>query len=252
VGTALNDKVVVIAGASAGVGLATAERFADEGARVVMLARRKDRLDEAVSQVGAGAVAVVADIADPDGVRSAFAEIESRFGRVDMLLNVAGVARTRLIEEATDEDITTVVGANFLGPIYTTRSAIPLMRKVGAGEIVNVSSEITLDDMPLMTLYSATKRGLDGFSRTMTKELRGQGIRVSLVVLGTVAPTSFGDNLPEKDLARAYPAWEEDGYLTRVAGKVPMAPDMVADSLLFVVTRPPELMIDVIHVRAAK
>jgi NAD(P)-dependent dehydrogenase (short-subunit alcohol dehydrogenase family) len=247
----VRDKVVVVSGGSAGVGLAAAQLFAKEGANVVVLARRKDRLDEAVATIDGSAVGIATDIADPDGVRAAFAEVESRFGRVDVLLNVAGVARTRLIEEASDDDIITVVGTNFLGPIYTTRAAIPLMRRVGAGDIVNVSSEITLDDMPLMTLYSSTKHALDGFSRTMTKELRGQGIRVSLVVLGTVAPTSFGDNLPEADLARAYPMWQEDGYLTRVAGTVPMEPMMVADSILFVVTRPSEEMIDVIHVRAS-
>jgi NAD(P)-dependent dehydrogenase (short-subunit alcohol dehydrogenase family) len=248
----LDGKVVVVAGGSAGVGRAAAELFAREGANVVILGRRKDRLDEVVSAIGTNAAAIATDISDPDAVRSAFSEVEARFGRLDVLLNVAGVARARPIEEVTDEDIATVVGTNFTGIIYTTRAAIPKMRKTGWGDIVNVSSEITSDDMPYMTLYSSTKRALDGFTKTMTKELRGQNIRVSLVTLGSVFPTSFGDNLPPEDMERVYPLWEQDGYLTRVAGTEPLAPEMVAESMLFVVTRPRQQMTDVIHVRATR
>ena len=86
----------------------------------------------------------------------------------------------------------------------------------------------------------------------MTKELRGENIRMVVVTLGTVAPTSFADNLVEEDMAIAYPAWEADGYLTRVAGSEPISPEAVAETALYVVTRPRDEMIDVIHVRAAK
>jgi NAD(P)-dependent dehydrogenase (short-subunit alcohol dehydrogenase family) len=242
----LEGKVTVVVGGSAGVGRAASELFAAQGSDVVVLARRKERLDEVVVAAGPKSVGIQCDVSDPDSVRSAFAEVDRRYGRLDVVLNVAGVARARRIEDVTDEDIATVVG-----PIYTTRAAIPLMRRTGGGDIVNVGSEITTDDLPWMTLYSSTKRGLDGFSRTMTKELRGQNIRVSLVTLGSVAPTRFGDNLPPEDMELAYPHWEQDGYLTRVAGSAPITPESVADSMLFVVTRPRELMIDVIHVRAA-
>lgn len=247
--TALQGKVVVVTGASSGIGLATARRFAAEGARVVLLARRAALLEAAAAQLGASAVPIVADVADPASVRSAFERIEAMFGQVDVLLNVAGSARVRLIEEATDEDIATVVGTNFLGPIYTTRAAIPLLRKAGGGDIVNVSSEVTLDDLPLMTLYSATKRGLDGFTRTMTKELKGAGIRVTLIVMGTVGETGFADNFGPGDAERAFPAWEADGYLTRVAGG-PMEAAWAADAMVYAVTRPRGMMLDVMHVRS--
>jgi len=247
----LAGKVVVVAGASSGIGRATAERFAAEGATVVMLARGRERLDEAVALVPGRASGIVCDIADPASVRSAFADVDARFGRVDVLLNVAGAARVCAIADASDEDIATVVGTNFLGPIYTTRSAIPLMRASG-GDIVNISSEITLDDMPLMTLYSSTKRGLDGFTRTMTKEPRSEGVRVTLVVMGSVGATSFGEsNFRPGDAERAYPVWAEDGYLTRVAAaEHPMEAAWVADTLVHAVTRPRGMMIDVIHTRA--
>jgi NAD(P)-dependent dehydrogenase (short-subunit alcohol dehydrogenase family) len=246
-----DGQVVMVTGASAGIGLAVARRFAADGAHVVMLARRPERLAEAAAAVGPNAFPVTADVADPDSVRAAFSQVEERFGRLDALFNVAGAALVRLIEEASDEDIATVVGANLLGPIYTTRAAIPLLRKSTGGDIVNVSSEVTLDDLPLMTLYSATKRGLDGFTRTMTKELRNEGIRVTLVVMGTVGDTSFSDNFGPGDGERAYPVWQADGYMTRVAGSTrPIDADAVADTLVYVVTRPEGMMLDVIHVRA--
>ena len=246
----LEGKVAIVAGGSAGVGKGVSAMFAGEGAQVAVLARGGQRLGEAISEIGHGAVGIVADISNPDSVRAAFAEVDSRFGRLDLVLNVAGAARARRIEDVTDADISTVVGVNFLGPIYTTRAAIPLMRRTGGGDIVNISSEVTLDDLPYMTLYSCTKRGMDGFTRTMTKELRGN-VRMVLVTLGTVSPTSFGDNLPASDMAVAHPIWQADGYLTRVAGSTPISPEAVADTLLYVVTRPRHEMIDVIHVRAA-
>ncbi len=244
----LAGKAVVVAGGSAGIGRAISSCFADEGADVVILARRRDRLDEAVAACGEHASGIVTDISEPDSVRAAFAEIGDRYGRVDVLLNVAGIARVRTIEEASDEDISAVVGTNFLGPIYTTRSAIPLLRNSAGADIVNVSSEITLDDMPLMTLYSSTKRGLDGFTRSMTKELKPPGIRVTLVVMGTVGETAFADNFGPGDAERAIPLWSADGYMSRVAGADhPMDASWVAESMLHAITRPRGMMTDVMH-----
>lgn len=246
----VEGKVVVIAGASSGIGKATANLFAEEGAKVVMLARNRERLDGAAAEIGSSALPIQTDIGSPDSVRAAFIRVDSEFGRLDALLNVAGTARARLIEEASDEDIAAVVGTNFLGPIYTTRSAIPLLKRAGGGDIVNVSSEITLDDQPLMTLYSATKRGLDGFTKTMTKELKADKIRVTLLVAGATADTGFIDNFTPEDIERVFPIWEADGYLQRVAGRKPMEQRWVAETMLFVVTRPQGQMVDVIHARS--
>ena len=168
----LSGKVVVVAGASAGMGLATGAGLAAEGADVVMLARRYERLMLAAEDVGPASFPIVCDVTDPDSVRSAFAGVADRFGRVDALFNVAGVARIRRIEDATDDDIAFVFGVNLLGPIYTTRAAIPLMRAAGAGDIVNVSSEIVDDYMPQMVLYGASKGGLDTFTKMMVHELK--------------------------------------------------------------------------------
>jgi NAD(P)-dependent dehydrogenase (short-subunit alcohol dehydrogenase family) len=245
----MNGKVVVVAGASAGIGLASAKLCGAQGADVVMLARGQARLDEAVAEVGDRATGIRCDITVPDDVRAAFAEVGSKFGKVDALLNVAGVARIRRIEDATDDDIDFVMGVNLLGPIYTTRAAIPLMRSAGAGDIVNVSSEIVDDFMPSMVLYGASKGGLDTFSKMMVHELKADNIRVTRYTSGSVAPTSFADNFGEGEIEAVWAEWEASGYLTRVAGPG-MDPDWMAEAIVFAITRPKGQMIDVIHVRS--
>jgi NAD(P)-dependent dehydrogenase (short-subunit alcohol dehydrogenase family) len=247
----LTDKVCVVAGASAGIGLAVATRFAEVGASVVMLARGEQRLRDAAAVVGEGAVPIGTDIADPEAVRRAFAQVTERFGHLDVLLNVAGVTRVRWLADASDDDIAHVIGVNLLGPIYTTRAAIPLLDAAGGGVIVNVSSEITLDAMPMMSRYGTSKAGLEAFTRVMNRELRDRSIRVCACVVGSTI-TSFSDNFSAQDMAVAMPAWIEDGFIRRIAGTQPMAAADVAEALLFQVTRPPSQMLDVMHVRAAR
>jgi NADP-dependent 3-hydroxy acid dehydrogenase YdfG len=245
-GDRLKGRVVAIAGASAGIGLAAATMCADEGATLVMMARGEERLRQHAASLGA--MAVVCDISDPASVRGAFAQIDAAHGRLDALLNVAGVARIRKIVDATDEDIAFVMGVNLLGPIYTTRSAIPLMRAAGGGDIINVSSEITGDYMPAMVLYGTSKGGLDTFSKMMVHELKNDRIRVSNFVSGSVS-SEFGTNFTPEEVGAVWPEWEASGYLTRVAGPG-MDPAWMADAMLFQLTRPAGQMIDWIHVRS--
>jgi NAD(P)-dependent dehydrogenase (short-subunit alcohol dehydrogenase family) len=245
-GDRLEGRVVAIAGASAGIGLAAATMCAQEGATLVMMARGEERLRQQAASLGA--MAVVCDISDPASVRNAFAQIDAAHGRLDALLNVAGVARIRKIVDATDEDIAFVMGVNLLGPIYTTRSAIPLMRAAGGGDIINVSSEITGDYMPSMVLYGTSKGGLDTFSKMMVHELKNDRIRVSNFVSGSVS-SEFGTNFTPEEVGAVWPEWEASGYLTRVAGPG-MDPAWMADAMLFQLTRPAGQMIDWIHVRS--
>jgi NADP-dependent 3-hydroxy acid dehydrogenase YdfG len=245
----MEGRIAVVAGASMGVGRATAIRLAEDGATVVLLARRKLLLDEVVEIIGPSAIPIVTDVTNSHDVHSAFDQIAAQFGRVDVLINSAGASRIRLIEEASDEDIAVTVNTNLVAPMYTTRSAIPLLRAAGGGDIMNISSEITLDDMPMMTLYAATKNGLNGFTKAMGKELRRECIRVTLVVLGAVADTGIHENFSPADLEKAWPLWEADGYLTRMSGTQLLAPATVADVLHNVITRPRDVMMDVIHVR---
>jgi NADP-dependent 3-hydroxy acid dehydrogenase YdfG len=247
----MDGKVVVVSGASMGVGKATAVRFARDGATVVLLARRKVLLDELTETIGANAVPIVTDVTCSSEVCAAFEQVAAQFGHIDVLINSAGASRIRLIEEASDEDIAVAVNTNLVAPIYTTRAAIPLLRAAGGGDIMNISSEITLDHMPMMTLYAATKRGLNGFTEAMGKELRRESIRVTLVILGAVGDTGIHENFGPGDLERAWPIWEADGYLTRMSGTQLLTSATVADVLHDVLTQPRELMMDVVHVRPA-
>jgi NAD(P)-dependent dehydrogenase (short-subunit alcohol dehydrogenase family) len=247
----MDGKVVVVSGASMGVGRATAQRFAHEGATVVLLARRKLLLDEIADTLGPNAVPIATDVTCSTEVCAAFEHVAAQFGRVDVLVNCAGASRIRLIEEASDEDIAVTVNTNLVAPIYTTRAAIPLLRAAGGGDIMNISSEITLDHMPMMTLYAATKRGLNGFTEAMNHELRRDSIRVTLVILGAVGDTGIHENFGPGDLERAWPMWEADGYLTRMSGTQLLTSARVSEVLYDVLTRPRDLMMDVVHVRPA-
>ena len=247
----MEGRVAVVSGASKGVGKAAAIRLAQEGAKVVLLARRKLLLDEIVESIGPSAIPIVTDVTNSHDVQSAFDQIGTQFGRVDVLINSAGASRIRLIEEASDDDIAVTVNTNLIAPIYTTRAAIPLLRAAGGGDIMNISSEITLDDMPMMTLYATTKRGLNAFTGAMSKELRREGIRVTLVILGAVGDTGIDENFGPGDIERAWPLWEADGYLTRMSGTHFLTSAAVADVLHDVINRPRELMMDVVHVRPA-
>jgi NAD(P)-dependent dehydrogenase (short-subunit alcohol dehydrogenase family) len=247
----MSGKVAVVSGASTGVGRAVARRLATDGATVVLLARREKLLDELAADIGSQAVPLVTDVTSGDSVRAAFQQVAARFGRIDALVNSAGITRISAIEEASDQDIAESVGTNLIGPMYTTRSAVPLLRASGGGDIINISSEITLDHMPLMSLYAASKHGLNGFTSAMARDLRRDAIRVTLIILGAVGDTGIYENFGDGMLEKAWPIWEADGYLTRMSGNAMLVSATVADVLHHIVTRPPELMLDVVHIRPA-
>ncbi|MFJ3898793.1 SDR family oxidoreductase [Streptomyces sp. NPDC090083] len=247
----MQGKVAVISGGSTGVGRALGAQLAEDGADVVLLARRADRLETAAREMTGSVLTIPTDVSSGDSVRAAFARVEERFGRLDILVNSAGVARIRAIEETADEDIHTCIGTNLLGPIHTIRSAVPLLRAAGGGDILNISSEITLDHMPLMSMYAAGKHGLNGFTAAMHKELRGDGIRVALVLLGSISDSAFAENFSGEDRRRAAPVWQADGYLARVGAMKPLPSATVARVMVQLLGTPPEVVQDVVHIRPA-
>ncbi|MEW1642742.1 SDR family NAD(P)-dependent oxidoreductase [Streptomyces sp. NPDC091219] len=247
----MQGKVAVISGGSTGVGRALGAQLAEDGADVVLLARRADRLEAAAREMTGSVLTIPTDVSSGDSVRAAFTQVEERFGRVDILVNSAGVARIRAIEETADEDIHTCIGTNLLGPIHTIRSAVPLLRAAGGGDILNISSEITLDHMPLMSMYAAGKHGLNGFTAAMHKELRGDGIRVALVLLGSISDSAFAENFSGEDRRRAAPVWQADGYLARVGATKPLPSATVARVMVQLLGTPPEVVQDVVHIRPA-
>ncbi len=249
----LEGKVAVVTGATSGSGRAIVRRFVDEGAAVVMLARGEARLKELEASLGSAAKGVPTDIGDPDSVRAAFAQVERQFGKLDILVNNAAVYRPCPIEELSDGDILTQTRTNFLGPVYTCRAAIPLLRAAGGGDIVNTSSETTLDPFPHLSMYTATKAALEAFSRMIMAELPDDDIRVTTLVQGVALGEGGGSTgwswEPER-AQRATELWERQGYLARVGGtQGGQSVDAVADVHVYVVTRPRGQKLDTIHVR---
>lgn len=248
-GGCVDGKVVAVTGASKGIGLATCRAFVARGARVAMIARSGDLLSAEAEQLGPDALPIVADVGEPDAVRSAFGTIASKFGRLDVLVNNAGAAVLTPIEEASDADIERSFATNLLGPIYATRAAIPLFRATGRGDIINISSESTMLPFPFLALYAASKGGLETFTKAAVSELKPLGIRVTTVVCGATFSEFASDWDPDMT-RRFFEAAQASGHLAFASAGLPMQPADVADALVYVATRPPHQTIDLIHVRA--
>ena len=251
---ALAGKVAVVTGSTSGSGRAIASRFAHEGATVVMLARGAERLKELEASLGGDVVGIPTDIGDPDSVDAAFAEVKRRYGKLDVLVNNAAIYRPCAIEELSNEDILAQTRANFLGPVYTCRAAIPLLRAAGGGDIVNTSSETTLDPFPHLSMYSSTKAALEAFTRMLMAELPDDDIRVTTLVQGVALGEGGGSTdwswEPERS-EKAMALWERHGYLARVSGtQGGQSVEAIADVHVYIITRPRGQKLDTIHVRA--
>ena len=185
----LKDKVVIITGASSGIGKALAYKFAREGARVVIAARRADLLEElsaALSATGAENHWVVGDIARREDCEHLVAETIRRFGRIDVLINNAGISMRALFEETDPSVIERVMQVNFFGTVYTTRCALPHIL-ASKGSIVGVSSIAGFRGLPGRTGYSASKFAMHGFLETLRTEVMDRGVHVLLACPGFTA-----------------------------------------------------------------
>ncbi len=189
-GRQLKGAAVLITGASAGIGKAAALAFARERARLLLAARRRDRLEEVAAQVralGGEAVALQTDVADRGQVQSAVNSAVSAFGRLDILVNNAGIGYFGLLEHTPIDAVEALWAVNMMGTIYATQAVIPLMRKQGGGHIINVASVAGKRGNPGNSIYCATKFAMVGMSEALRVELHGSGIEVSVICpIGTV------------------------------------------------------------------
>ncbi len=177
-------KTIVITGAGLGLGRAIARRFAADGETVVLLGRTLAKVEAVAGELGGVAMAVACDVASPDSVRAAFATIAATHPTIDVLINNAAVFEPFTVAEATDEQLVSTISTNLLGPILCTRAAIPMLGR--GGLIVNVSSESV--DMPyaMLSIYQASKAGLERLTRSLGMELEDAGIRLSVVRAGSM------------------------------------------------------------------
>jgi short-subunit dehydrogenase len=191
------SKLVLITGASSGIGAATAKRYGASGARVLLLARNAERLgavDEAIRKGGGTAKAYPVNLADPDAVRQVSAEIQRDDGVPDVLINNAGAGRWLSIAETTAEEALAMIEVPYLAAFNLTRDFLPAMRARGSGAIACITSPASFVTWPHAATYIAARRALNGFTDALRVEVRKTGLTVTLVVLGLVESAYWEHN----------------------------------------------------------
>ncbi|MFH1977969.1 MAG: SDR family oxidoreductase [Candidatus Aenigmatarchaeota archaeon] len=207
-------KVVAITGAYKGLGLALAELFANKGYKLVLGGKDEEQLKKSAEKLKQTEVVVVKmDVVKRKDCEKFVNTAEEKFGRLDILINNAGVLKNGSIEEVTEDDIKHTFEVNTFGPIYCSQAAIKIMKKQGSGYILNIGSTSAVDYKSSHIAYGSSKAGLIGFTGCLKTELEGTGIRVSIFSPGGI----------KTDLHRLYPDRDKSKY---------MDPKFVADKIL--------------------
>lgn len=249
--TALAGTVALVTGASSGIGAATARALAVEGASIALLARRSERLRAVAGEIeeaGGRALVVPADVTDADQVAGAVATTVDQWGRLDTLINNAGLLRMGVAAEAALADWDALVSVNIRGVLYATRAALPHLIAAACDSVRGVADVVTISSTggrvarPGTAVYSLTKFGVNAFSEGIRQELIGNRVRVGIVEPGTVETEIF-DHLDPQALT---------AQQSRTAGMVKLRPEYVADAVRYMVTRDRHVAVNEILVRAAE
>ena len=218
----IDKAVVLVTGASSGIGAATARAASSAGAQVVLLARRTDRIRRLADELGE-AVFVRCDVTDAGEVDAAVRAATEAFGRIDVLCNIAGQGLHAPLEEIDPDDFRAILELNLVAPLVTMQAVLPVMRTQGSGSIVNVSSGITLSALPGSAAYCASKAGLSKLSAVARAELADAGIAVS-TMYPFVTETEFIESLRGET--------ESASQLESSHAPKPQSPEQVADAIL--------------------
>ncbi len=196
----LEDRVALVTGASRGIGAAIAERLAAEGATVaVNYAGRADAAADVVARIEAGggsARAFQADVSDATACSKLVADVFGTFGRLDVLVNNAGITRDGLLVRMSDDDWSAVIDTNLSGAFYATRAASKIMMKARSGSIITIASVVGLVGNAGQVNYAAAKAGLVGMTKSVARELASRGVRSNAIAPGFIA-TGMTDALPD-------------------------------------------------------
>jgi NADP-dependent 3-hydroxy acid dehydrogenase YdfG len=241
--TPLAGRTALVTGASRGIGVATARALAGAGARVALLARSEDALRAVAAELAAAgapaAVVAPCDLRDGDAVAAAAAAVDAAFGGPpDVLVNNAGVFAVAPAHETTADDFAASVDANLIAPFRLVRTFLPAMRARGAGHLVTVGSVADRNTFPGNAAYAAGKYGLRALHEVLRLELRGTGVRATLVSPGAV-DTPLWDPLDPDT---------REGFTPRSAM---LRADDVAAAILYVVACPPSVNVDELRLSRA-
>jgi len=245
--TQLNGSVALITGASSGIGEATAEALAGLGASVALVARRADRLEALAGRIrdaGGAALVVEADVTGREAAEQAVARTVEELGRLDVVINNAGVMLLGPMADAPVEEWEQMVQLNIMGAMYVARAALPHLLTSsqgdrGVSDLVNISSVAGRVVRSGSGVYNASKHALGAFSEGMRQEFTGRGLRVSLVEPGATATELAGHNRPEV----------LEGLRTRFGGMRRLEAEDIADTIAFIVTRPAHMAVNEVLVR---
>ena len=240
----LRDKVAIVTGASSGIGEASARALAEDGAKVVVAARRTERLDAVVARIGSQggtALAVTTDVTNRQSTEALVEQTLNAYGRVDILVNNAGVMPLSLIRKRHVEEWDRMIDVNIKGVLYCIAACLPSMLDQGGGHIVNVSSVAGRRPFLGGTIYSATKFAVRAISQGMHLELSARDrIRVVDIEPGVVA-TELTDHITDEEVATRFEkTWAE---------KTRLQASDVSQAILFAVTQPDRVNVNEILVR---
>lgn len=210
--SSLTGKVVIITGASSGFGASAAKLFAEEGCKVVLAARRLDKLEEMatmIRQKGGDALPLAMDVSQPDQIDAMVKATVEAYGRIDLLFNNAGFGRLDWFETLDPiKDIQGQITVDLLGVIWTARAVLPQMYRQHSGHIINMSSIAGWAAPPLYSVYSAAKFGVRGFTEALRREAAPFGVHVSVVYPGS-SPTDFQKHIGQNKAKKRFstPEW---------------------------------------------
>jgi NADP-dependent 3-hydroxy acid dehydrogenase YdfG len=240
----LEGRVAIVTGASSGIGAATAEALARSGARVVLAARRRERIGamaERLGEEGARVLALPTDVADAGQVEGMVAATLEAFGRIDILVNNAGIMPVAPLAEARVEDWSRMVDVNVKGVLFAIGAVLPHMLERRSGHVVNIGSLAGRRPFPGGTVYAATKFAVRALTAGMQLELSAaHGIRVTDVQPGVVE-TELMDHIPSADI--------REGFTEGWRGRRKLTPEDVARAVLFAVTSPEHVNVNEILIR---
>ncbi|MCW3026959.1 MAG: oxidoreductase [Solirubrobacterales bacterium] len=241
----LSGQVVAVTGASSGIGEATALACAHAGAAVALAARRSDRIQslaERIAREGGRAIAVPTDVGD-EGQAQAFIErAHAELGRLDVLVNNAGVMLLGPIENAPTEEWRQMIHVNVFGVLYCTHAALPLMHAQGSGHIVNVSSVAGRVARAGSGVYNLTKFGVGAFSESLRRETVEMGVRVTLIEPGAVATELASHNRPEV----------REQISKRFGGITLLTAEDIANAILYAIGQPRHVSVNEMLIRPSE